>query len=468
MSTTESGTRVGIALDNVGLTRAHRIILLCVMAGGFFDVFEQNGAAVTGPSLQALWNLSTTQVGLLASATFGAMVVGGVATGILADRAGRKTLFAYNLAIYSLGGLLCAFAPNFEILIIGRLIVGLGLGGELTIALPFLSELMPTKFRGTAVSLFNMGAGGLGNPVAFLFGALIIGVVGPALGGMDNAWRWYFGLLALPALLVLYIRRNLPETPRFLVSKGRIPEANEALSQLASGRLSKKDLTVTQYLDESAGQDFATATPQTAGSGVRDVFRGRLLVNTVTIGLGAFMSFGGQLAALTIIPIILVSRGYSIGNSLAFTAVMQGGALLGTIAAAYLNHRLPRRMVVVPAAIMAGIFGVVFALLGTTIPTIIIFGFIFNFFVLLSNTTLWAWAPEVYPTRVRATGTGIIVNTGLAGQAVMPPVAAVLFSSFGIYVMFAVVAAMYVILAVLALFAPETFGRDLEELHGEV
>jgi MFS family permease len=470
MSTTETETetRVGVALDNVGLTRAHRLILFCVMAGGFFDVFEQNAPGVTGPSLQALWHLTTTQIGFAASATYGSMVVGGVATGILSDRAGRKTLFSFNLGIYSLGGLICAFAPNFQILIIGRIIVGLGLGGELTIALPFLSELMPTKFRGTAVSLFNMGAGGLGNPAAFAFGSLIIGVLGPVLGGMGGSWRWYFGLLALPALIVLYVRRHLPETPRFLVSKGRISEANRALSVLASGHLNAKNLTVTKYLDESAKTDVATGASHAGGYDIKDVFRGRLRVNTVTLGLGAFMSFGGQLVALTMIPIILVSRGYSIGNSLGFTAVMQGGALLGTVVAAYLNHRLPRRLVVVPAAILAGIFGVVFALLGTTIATIIVFGFIFNFFVLLCNTTLWAWAPEVYPTRVRATGTGIIVNTGLAGQAVMPPVAAVLLSASGIFVMFALVAAMYAVLAVLAFFAPETFGRDLEELHGEV
>jgi MFS family permease len=94
------------------VTRATKLVILLTMLGGFFDVFEQNGASATGPSPSQAWNISISQVGLLATTTFGAMVVGGVLAGQLADRAGRKTLFMFNLGIYTLGGLLCAFAPN--------------------------------------------------------------------------------------------------------------------------------------------------------------------------------------------------------------------------------------------------------------------------------------------------------------------------------------------------------------------
>lgn len=462
-----STATVSSTLDSIGLNRTHKIILVVVMLGGFFDVFEQNGASVTGPALREAWGLSTTQVGLIASVTFGSMVIGGVLTGILADRAGRKTLFAFNLAIYAFGGLLCALSPNYGVLLFGRVIVGLALGGELTIALPYLSELMPTKFRGTAVSLFNLGAGGLGNPISFVFGALVIGVLGPVLNDLGGAWRWYFGLLALPALLVLYIRRNLPETPRYLMSQHRVGEANASLSMLASKRMGYKNLEVTDYLAETDTPEAVEGSSVTFGSDLKTLFTGRLLRNTVTVASGAFMSFGGQLAVLTLIPIILVERGYNITNSLAFTAVMQGGALMGAGAAALLNHRLPRRLVIVPAAILSGVFGLCFAYFGTSIPTIIGFGFIFNFFVLMSNTTIWAWAPELYPTRVRATGTGLVVNSGLLGQAVMPTVAAIVYTQSGINMMFAVVAGMYVLLAVLALLAPETAGRSLDELYDE-
>lgn len=464
-STIKPTTSVGDALDGIGLTKAHYVILLLVLAGGFFDVFEQNGAAVTGPSLKLTWGLSDSSVAFIATATFIAMVVGGLVTGVVADKYGRKTLFNWNLLIYALGGLLCAFAPNYWVLILGRIVVGLGLGGELTIALPLLSELMPTKFRGTAVSLFNMGAGGFGNPLAFLFGALILGVLGPQLGGDTGAWRWYFGLLALPALLVLVIRRHVPETPRFLVSRGRIDEANEALTHLASGRL-RDHSRPTQYLSADAHIESSGQAQGRASFG--EVFRGKLARNTLTVGIGSFLSFGGQLAILTLMPIILVDRGYSITGSLGFTAVMQGGALLGTVVASWVNYRFPRRHVMFVSAVLAAATGTGFAVLGTNLAGILIFGALFNFFVLLCNTTVWAWAPELYPTRVRATGTGVVVNSGMLGQALMPLVAAPVFNGAGLIGLFGMVAAMYIALGFLALAAPETFGKNLEQLHGEV
>lgn len=461
---TSAGSSIGSALDRIGLTRTHGLIMAVALAGQFFDVFDQNGAAIAGPSLQKLWDLSGTQVSLLASTTFATLVVGGIATGILADIKGRRAMFAWSLAIYSLGSLVCAFAPNYEVLLLGRAITGLGVGGEITIVLPFVAELVPTKYRGMMVSLLNVGGGGLGNPASFMFGAFVIGVLGPHVGGDDVSWRWYFGLLTLPALIVLYVRRRVPETPRFLAAKGRIEEANRALSALASGTLDPKKITYQEYISKDA------ATEQLDGSplyGVRTVLRGKLLKNTLATGIAGFMSFGGQMSVLTFMPILLVSRGQSIENSLMYTAVMQGGALAGAIAATFLNVRLPRRRVLGTAAILAGAFGIGFAAFGTTIPLILVFGFLFNFFVLICNTTIWTWVPECYPTRVRATGTGVSVNIGLSGMAVLPLVVGPVFDNYGVYAMFGLVAIGYLIVAVVGTRPQETFGRDLAELHGE-
>jgi putative MFS transporter len=457
------GLDPGHALDRIGVTRATRMILALVLLGGFFDVFEQNAVAVVGPSLQSTWGISAAQVGLLSTATFAAMVLGGLAGGALGDLFGRKTVFAFNLAIYSLGGLICAFAPNLEVLLVGRVVVGLGLGGELSIALTLLSEFASTKFRASAVSLFNVGAAGLGNPLAYGFGVLVLGVFGATLGGESGSWRWFFGLLALPALLVLWVRRFLPETPRYLVSKGRIDEANRSLSVVASGRLNPKGLTVTNYLSQ-----HATASLQTERVRLIEVFQGKLLRNTLTVGFGAWMSFGAQLSILTLMPIVLVSRGYDITGSLTFTMVMNLGGLLGTLTACLLNYRARRRMVVIPGAVLACVFAFVFGFAANGTAQILIFGATFLFFVYMLNTTIWAWAPELYPTRVRAFGASVIVNLGLLAGAVMAPIAGALFESSGLVGLFSLVAVMYLLLAVLALLAPETHGKTLEAIHGEI
>lgn len=458
---------VGDALDGIGLTKAHYTILGLVLAGGFFDVFEQNAASITGPSLQSVWGLDTTQVGLVATVTFLSMVIGGLATGALADRYGRKTMFNYNLAIYTLGGLICAFTPSYEVLLLGRVIVGLGLGGELTIALPLLSELTPTSWRGRAVSLFNFGAGGLGNILAFLFGSLIMGALAPILGGDAVAWRWYYGLLAIPALLVFVIRRCLPETPRYYVTKGDIASANRALSRIASGKLTGECTTVDYLADDAIDEQ---AAPKKEGGIFKEfasVFSAKYLRGTLTVGIGSFLSFGGQVGILTLMPIILVSRGFDISGSLGYTAVMQGGAVLGTVLASWINSHIPRRVVMSVCGVLAALSGLGFAFFGTSLAGILIFGFLFNFFVLTCNTTVWAWAPELYATKNRGTGTGVIVNSGMLGQAVMPMVGTAIYSAGGMVALFGIVFAMYVLLAILALIAPETFGKNLEQLHGE-
>lgn len=455
----------GDALDGIGLTKAHWVILGLVLAGGFFDVFEQNAASITGPALQLTWGLDPTMVGWVATTTFLSMVVGGIATGALADRYGRTAMFNYNLLIYTLGGLICAFSPAFSVLLFGRIVVGLGLGGELTIALPLLSELTPTSWRGRAVSLFNFGAGGLGNVFAFMFGSLIMGALAPVLGGDTVAWRWYYGFLAVPALLVFVIRRYVPETPRFLVSKNDIAGANHALSRIASGHLLKSCPTA-EYLSKDAQNDILVDNRSIAQE-FSQVFSSGNRKNTLCVGIGSFLTFGGQVGILTLMPIILVSRGYDIGGSLLWTAIMQGGCLFGTLFASWVNGRLPRRLVMSVCGVLSGLAGIGFAIFSSTLFGTLLFGFLFNFFVLTCNTTVWAWAPELYPTSIRGTGTGIIVNSGMLGQAVMPIVATTIFSVFGLPTLFGVVFAMYLLLALLSRFATETFGKNLEELHGE-
>ncbi|MDQ4504295.1 MFS transporter [Sinomonas sp. ASV322] len=453
------------AMDRIGVTRCHKVVLFLVTFGAFFDVIEQNTVGMAGPALTAQWGISSAQVGLLASATFGAMYLGAVAGGWMADRWGRKTMFSFNLAVYSLGGLICAFAANYAMMVAGRIVVGLGLGGEFVVGLALLAELTSTKFRGTAVSLLQVGAGGLGNPAANLFGFLVIGVLGPilplVLGGPDTAWRWLYIFLALPALLVLYLRRHFPETPRFLVMRGRIAEANKTLSVLASGRMNPRGVTVTEYLPDDASFDGAENSRWT------DILRGRLGRNSAVLATCTSMLFGAQFVMLTFWPIILISRGYEVVTSLVFTMVIDLGALLGASAASFFNTKFKRRPTVAAGAVLSAAAALVLAFGGNDVATILIVGFLFEFFSWWTNTAISAWAPELYPTRVRAFGIGAVSNLGLIGGAILPPVAGALLGSLGSSALLGLVGVMCLLVLVAVPFGPETFGRSLEEIHGE-
>lgn len=453
-------------MDRIGTTRAHKVILVIVIFGAFFDVIEQNTVGIVGPSLKEQWGISSAQVGLLASATFAAMYIGAVASGWLSDLKGRKTMFNFNLALYSLGALVCAFAPNFGVLVAGRFVVGLGLGGEFVVGLALLAEMSSTQFRSKAVSLLQVGAGGLGNPTAYLFGFVIIGVVGPNLplwlGGPDNSWRWVFALLALPALLILYTRRHMPETPRYLVSKGRIPSANRSLSVLASGRLKQqRNFAVTDYLPA----EFELAEPEKVRWS--EIFRGRLARNSAVLGTCTLMLFGAQFVLLTFWPIIMVEKGFAIATSLAFTMVIFTGAVLGALFSSFLNTRFRRRPTIAVAAALSVASALAFAFAAHGVVTILLLGFLFEFFSWWANTSISTWCPELYPTRVRAFGIGVVSNLGMIAGAALPPVAGALLSSLGPEALLTLVAAMCALVLVAVPFGPETFGRSLEEIHGE-
>jgi hypothetical protein len=175
--------------------------------------------------------LDATDIAFLNTITFFAAAMGRLLSGYLADRMGRRFMLNVNLALFTLGAVGCALAPDYAFLAVARAIVGFGLGGEITTAVTMLAEFCSARFRGTAVGLINVGGGGLGNMLAPAF-ALGVFTLFPG----DDSWRWLFGCLVMPAIFIVFYRRFVPETPRFLLSKGRVEEANQVLSMLAAGK----------------------------------------------------------------------------------------------------------------------------------------------------------------------------------------------------------------------------------------
>jgi MFS family permease len=455
------GRGLADAVDRIGFTRAHAAVLAMVLAGMFFDALEQDATGAIGEGLKASFGMGTSDLALLNTVTVIGGLVGRLATGWLADRRGRRFALSLNLLVYTLGGLVSAIAPNEAVLYASRFVVGVGLGGEFTVGLALLAEMVATRYRGTVAASLNIGSGGVGNFVAFGLFLVVLGPLDDVLGGTDTSWRWLFVLLAAPAVLVVLFRRYLPESPRFLLAQGRVHDANVVLSTLATGRLRARPAEITPYLTEA---DVAAAP---ARPPLQDLTTGTSLRRTAAIGLASWMSFGAQVTLLVLMPSILVAKGYSITSSLAFTMIMNVGSLLGACASAWLAGRARRRVVVPVAAVLGCIAAVAFALYGEGVVRILVLGAIFQFFALLLNTTLAAWSPELYPTRVRALGTSVVNGIGNVSGAVMPLLAVALFAVGGQVAMFSMLAVMYVVLAGAALLAPETAGRALEDINPE-
>lgn len=439
------------SLETIGVTNSHRKVLALILLGVLFDVLEQNAVGLVGPLLQEHWGLTPRDVGFLNTLTFAAAALGRLLSGYIADHYGRRVMLTINLALFTLGALICALAPSYWVLGLGRMIVGFGLGGEISIAVTMLAEFCSSRFRGTAVGTINVAGGGLGNMLAPAFGLLVFTLFpGP------ESWRWVFGLLVMPAFMVLFYRRYIPETPRFLVSQGRIDEANQVLNILASGKLGRHVANPYPYLHSGPQAQKAERVR------LNEIFQGPLAMRTLVTGIAVCMTYGAQLTVLTLMPTLLVEQGHSLVKSYTFTILMQSGSLLGALTASYLGSRVPRKRVFTYGALLACASGLAFGFLSFNIYLVLLFGAAFQFCVLLLNTTIWIFSPELYPTRVRAFGTAFILALGTLAGAFIPTLSGWVLEGYGVAGMFTLMAGMYITFAAVLQLAPETFGRPLD------
>ena len=446
------------AMDSIPLTKAQLWVMGLVMAGMFFDTLQQDAPGAIGPQLKQTLHLGNADLVTINTLTVVGGIVGRLVGGYLADRKGRRFSLSFNLLIYTVGGLLSAFAPDYSVMLISRFIVGVGLGGEFTIGLTLVSEIVSTKRRGTATGTMGFASGGIGNFAAYGLFVVVLGPLNNALGGSLMSWRWLLVFLAIPAVLVVFYRRFLPESPRYLIDAGRVKEANRALTILASDDIRKRpaDDEVIAFLDSESAPEV---TPHVSPT---EIFANQLRRRTVAIGIASWMAFGAQVTLLVLLPTLLVSKGYSISSSLIFTMIMYAGSMFGALAAALVAARLPRRMTIAVAGALGCLSAIAFAELAHGAAGILVFGVIFQFFSLFINSTLALWSPELYPTRVRALGCSTVNGVGNVAGAVMPFAAVFIFNHSGIAGVFLMIAVMYTILTVSARFAPETLGQSLE------
>jgi MFS family permease len=455
-STERTLRELAAVLDRIRFRRVHVLILVLVAFGTLINAIEEYNVGLAGPLIAREWSLSNAQVGLLTTLTFMGMAIGSLAAGVVGDRHGRRITFMYNLALYTAGALLAAFSPGFGWLLGARFFVGIGLGGELNTGLTLVAELMPTRYRGAALATVNVAGGGLGIFVASALAALVLGPMEAALGGPAVAWRWLLGVLALPALALFVYRRFLPESPRHLLIEGRVEEANAVLTRLDRNHLRPTRTTPNRYFEAPEG-----TRPPRVQLRRSEVFQGRLRRNTAVIWVVCAMTFGAQVTITVFMPTVLVSRGLNVSASLLYTMIINVGGLVGATLASAFGHWFKRRVVLGYGSALAVVAAIGLGM-APSLAAALVFGTLLQLMFLLLNTTTFVWAPELYPTRVRAFGTGMAVTVLLLSASFVPLLAGIIDDAHGTAGLFLLISVMYVVMAATVWLGPETHGLSLE------
>lgn len=446
------------AVDRMPVRRAHVLVFLMVAFGTLINAIEEYNIGLAAPLLARQWSLSNAAVGSLTTVTFVGMAAGSILAGTTGDRYGRRLTYVYNLAVYTVGALLGAFAPGYGWLLAARFVVGLGLGGELNTGITLVAEFMPTRVRGAAVAAVNVAGGGLGIIASSALAALMLGPLQASLGGPTVAWRWLLGVLAAPAVLVLGYRRWLPESPRHLLVRGNTHAANAVLSAMAANRLRpRSDGPVTRYVDVPQGTQLPREHVRFA-----EVFQGRWWRHTAVIWAVCAMTFGAQVTVTVFLPTLLVVHGVPVGTSLTYTTIINVGGLLGSVVAAVFGYLFPRRSVLGWGAAVAAAFALALGN-STSLIAALVLGGLLQLTILMLNTTTFVWATELYPTRVRAFGTGAAVTVLLLSAAFVPLLAGTLDDAAGAVGIFVLVGAMYVVMVVATWLGPETHSVPLDD-----
>lgn len=435
-------------LDRLPIGSFHWRLFALIGAGMFFDGLD---SYIAGGVLGALTQSGWSNLGLNAhfiSATFVGMTIGAWFAGIVGDRYGRRTAYQVNLLIFGLASLAGAFAPSMPWLIAARLFMGIGIGAEVVAGYVMMGEFIPPRQRGRWV-----GALAVITNSALFFASVMGAFIIPTLG-----WRWMFGIVGAGALLIWLARRGLPESPRWLESKGRLAEAEAAMAGIEA------EVSRGAPLREPSRQP----RPVQKQGALADVFKGAMLLRTL---VGSMIIIAISVALYGFVgwlPTFFVKQGLDLNHSLGFTAAMTLGSPLGNAFAMWLSDKGGRKLGLLSFTLAAAVLGVVYPFAGAGLQMVVI-GFLLVFCIGVMIGIGWAvYVSELFPTELRMRGVGICNTAGRIVSIATPYAVVGLFNFGGISAVVFTLSGILVVMALLvALFGIETRNRSLEDLRPE-
>lgn len=385
--------------------------VFALVSGGMIldaaDVYM--ASAVASTTLKNNWSTIQQNSYFLSSGFLG-LFIGSLIAGFIGDLKGRRVAYQINLILFGAFTFLGAFAPNMTFLIICRLISSIGLGSEIVTGYSMVNEFAPVHNRGkwcaTTSLIANCGA-----PITMLLCTLII----PRFG-----WRPMFAFIGVIAAILWYLRRDIPESPRWLIAHERTEEAQKIIERLEVNGSSVKNTNIKPH--EQVHHSFVVS-----------LFVATVAVSATIICQYTFTSW---------VPTLLVQRNIDIGNSLGLSTLMMLGAPVGCAIGAYLVDRIGRKLTIVPAFFFTAIFGMVYAQQSQVLAVVLVGFLLTTCFYILMASVVAVYVAELFPTKFRFRGSGIANGIAKLFTVAMPIVVAWLLSFTSANVIFWIISAI--------------------------
>ncbi|QNK47457.1 MFS transporter [Brevibacterium sp. PAMC23299] len=430
-------------MEEMPLSRFHYKMFAYASGSTFLDGYIIGIIAVALSVMQTQLDMSVTMIGLIGAATLAGMLFGGIIGGYLTDLIGRKKMFLIDMLVMAVVSILQFYINDPMQLVILRFILGIAVGADYPIAGALMTEFSPTKNRGSLLGGLN-GLWYIGYVSSFLVGYLMLSIG-------DDSWRWMLASSAIPVIIMLISRLNMPESPRWLASKGREKEAKAIVQKIFGENVilsaEAEEKEKTSYLDM-----------------FRNGYGKLILFVTLFYSLQVLPLYGIN----TYIPEILAQFGFANGTrEYLGAAVINLIYLIGLLPALYLVEKFGRRPTLYWSFLVCSIsLFILGAISGLNVP----FVFILALFVIYGtfNTGMgahtWIYPNELFPTHIRGTAMGFTTGVARIASAIGTFFSPAIMATYGLAATLYICGAILFIGFLVSLFmAPETKNMSLTE-----
>ncbi|WP_433875277.1 MFS transporter [Sinomonas atrocyanea] len=416
----------------------HKLTVL-ISGGMFIDGFILGAIGIVMPAITADLGLSLAWQGLIGASALIGIFVGGPLGGYLGDKMGRKPMFTLTLAVFLVGSVGQFFVGEAWQLFLVRLLMGIAIGADYSIGWPMLAEFSPARLRGKLLSV---------QEVAWYVGYLASYALGYMLTVSATAdWNIILGLSTIPTVIVFLLRLGTPESPRWLMSKGRVAEARGIAEE---------------YMEEEEQRDLLTPQPEVKG-GFGRLFSKDYIKATVFVSVFWVCNVTPYFAIGAFAPIVLEHFGMQDGITGAL--LLNGVVVAGSLVSVFLIERVGRRKLAIPPFWISTLALVVVGLFSQQSPVIIMVCFLaFSFFNAISTALTGVYPGEVFPTEIRGAGVGFATAVSRVGAAAGTFLLPIAMDGLGVAMTMVIAAGVSLIGGVVSqVLAPETKGKLLSE-----